>query len=250
MSAKPMFVLSLAGALALVSQPVLAKGSHGGGGRSGGGHSVSVGARSSGGAVRAATSRRSAANAVPRGGGGIAEQRHPRAGTGRSYRPYYGGYYRGYPRGSFGASFYFGWPYYWGGYAYPYYGAGYYYPGYYAPYYDYGYGYAAAPAYAYDDDTAAAAPDAYGRARRADEAEREEADDRTPGRLRLEASPDDATVYVDDAFRGNARELRTLTLPPGRHVVELVRPGFAIERREITIEEGETTRLLVELRRR
>jgi hypothetical protein len=69
------------------------------------------------------------------------------------------------------------------------------------------------------------------------------------GRVRLEVRPDDASVYVDDEFRGTAREARIMKLPPGRHVIELVRPGFATERREVTIVSGESQDVLVELRR-
>ena len=57
-------------------------------------------------------------------------------------------------------------------------------------------------------------------------------DEGPTGRVRLEVRPDDASVYVDDEFRGTARDARILNLPPGRHLIELVRPGFATERRE------------------
>jgi len=253
MSARLQFVLSFAAALALAVQPALAKDSHGGGGgRSGGGHASASAGHS--GAVRSAPQAR-AATAVPRVGGGISELRHPRAGTGRYYRPYYGG--SRYPRygGYYGGSLYLGWPYYWGGY---YYGPGYYsyypysYPGYYAPYYDYGYAYGPPASYAYGDDSAEASVDPGDRTRGVREAApppRESAE-RDPGRLRLDVRPDDATVYVDDEFRGTARELHSLLLPPGRHLVELVRPGFATERREVTVEEGETASLRVDLQRR
>jgi hypothetical protein len=56
-------------------------------------------------------------------------------------------------------------------------------------------------------------------------------------------------VYVDDEFRGTAREARIMRLPPGRHVIELVRPGFATERREVTVVSGESQDVLVELLR-
>ena len=61
--------------------------------------------------------------------------------------------------------------------------------------------------------------------------------------------PDDASVYVDDEFRGTAADARQLTLAPGRHKIELVRPGFGIERHEVEIVKGERTDLLVELQR-
>ena len=69
------------------------------------------------------------------------------------------------------------------------------------------------------------------------------------GRVRLEVRPDDASVYVDDEFRGTAREARIMNLPPGRHRIELVRPGFAVERRELLVVTGESQDVLVELLR-
>jgi hypothetical protein len=201
----------------------------------------------------------------------VAQRRHPRAGTGsgswgHSYRPYHGGYYRphggyyrpyyggyypyhhysGYYRPWFYGSLYFGWPYYssWPYYStWPYYGGGYstssyvYSPSYYSSY--------DAPApYLYEDrsDDAAPAPRARGTSR-SDVARGDS------GQLRLEVRPEDTSVYVDDDFRGTARELRVLTLAPGRHTIELVRPGYAIERREVEIVKDERADLLVELRR-
>jgi hypothetical protein len=89
------------------------------------------------------------------------------------------------------------------------------------------------------------------------ERERERADEetvevRTPARgerggLHLSVRPEDATVYVDGAFRGQARELREMPLPPGRHRVEVVRPGYKTWEREIQVEPGRETELEVEL---
>ena len=42
------------------------------------------------------------------------------------------------------------------------------------------------------------------------------------GRLELSIRPEDASVYVDGAFRGSAREASTLRLAPGRHRIEIV----------------------------
>jgi hypothetical protein len=53
---------------------------------------------------------------------------------------------------------------------------------------------------------------------------------------------------VDDAFRGNGRETKFLTLPSGPHSIELVRPGFETARREVEVVRGETRDVLVELR--
>lgn len=243
--------LAFSAALALAAQPALAQRARtGGGGHPGGsGHP-------------------GAGHAVPRGGGGYyggggAQARHPQAGTGSYYRGYHGGYYGGhygrYPYYGYGhypyyrygyypyyghSSFYFGlsfgWPYYYGGwwpYAYPAYG---YYPGYYPPYYGYGYGAREAP------------PSAEGegpyRSERTCSALRGNGGD--TGRVRLEVRPEDASVYVDDQFCGSAPEARFLTLAPGRHAIELVRPGFEVARREADVVTGETVDVLVELQQR
>jgi len=239
--------------LALASVPVLAQGHRGGGSR--GGH----GGGSQGGYRGSAVARHSSAG--PRSGGGmhygsrpgdaprgrVAQQRHPRAGSGYGYhpgrgyyhggrshyRPYYG-YRPYYPYSSYywpGVSLSFGWgydlswPYYVGGY----YGSPGYSVGVYAPYAGVG-----------GDDSGAPPPPAR---------DAERSYEGRSGRVRLEVRPDDASVYVDDDFRGTAREARIMNLPPGRHVIELVRPGFAIERREVTVVIGECQDVLVELLR-
>jgi hypothetical protein len=173
---------------------------------------------------------------------GVAAARHPRAGTsshyyhpgyaghytpyyhGHHYGHYYGHYYgRYYPyyRPSWYASFYFGWPYYSSGW-WPY---DYYSPSDYVRYYG--------PP---DVPTGYAAP-------------RPLDSNRDAGRIRLEVRPEDASVYVDDEFWGNARETKFLTLRSGRHSIELVRPGFEVTRREVDVVRGETSDVLVELRR-
>jgi hypothetical protein len=190
----------------------------------------------------------------------VAQQRHPRAGSGSGY-----GYGYGYNKGH---------GYYHGGHGYyrPYYGYGYrpyssYYP-YYAPYYSsywpgvslsfgWGYGsswpyyagaYYGSPGYSvgvYAPNGAVGGDDSY--APPARDAERSY--EGPSGRVRLEVRPGDASVYVDDEFRGTAREARIMKLPPGRHVIELVRPGFATERREVTVVSGESQDVFVELLR-
>ena len=60
--------------------------------------------------------------------------------------------------------------------------------------------------------------------------EQPESDD-TPSRLHFDISPEDAVVYVDDGFAGVAGDLNDLgddgyEVPPGEHVVTIVRPGF------------------------
>jgi PEGA domain-containing protein len=247
--------LALSLALALSSQPVLAQ--HRGGGGHGGGGGGSHGGYSSG-------------HAVPRGGGGggyhgggSAGARHPQAGSGHygyghyhgsyyghshgyyghshGYYPYYGygygyPYYYGYGYPSFGLSFGWGWPSY---YSTPYYGAG------------YGYGYApsasmdysAPPSSDYGDDPAPPPS-------REGERYAPPPGDRDSGSLRVEVRPEDTSIYVDDQFRGTAREARGLQLAPGRHVIELVRPGFVTEHREVEVARGERSDLLVEMRRK
>jgi PEGA domain len=243
--------------LALASQPVLAQGHRGGGsrgGHGGGSHSGSAVARHPSAGPRSGAvggmHYGSRPGYAPRGS--VAAQRHPRAGTGYGYgyhpghgyyrgghsyyRPYYGyrPYYPYYPYYSSywpGVSLSFGWGY---GSNWPYYVGGYYgSPGYsvgvYAPYVGAG-----------GDESGAPPP-------RARDAERSY--EGRSGRVRLEVRPDDTSVYVDDEFRGTAREARIMNLPPGRHLIELVRPGFAIERREVTVVSGESQDALVELLR-
>lgn len=69
------------------------------------------------------------------------------------------------------------------------------------------------------------------------------------GQLRLDVRPADASIYVDGAFRGTARDVTALRLPPGRHRVEIVRPGYRTEERELEVRAGEATELVVELER-
>jgi hypothetical protein len=69
------------------------------------------------------------------------------------------------------------------------------------------------------------------------------------GRLRVDVRPADSSVYVDGAFRGTAREAASLRLSAGRHRVEIVRPGFRTEEREVEVRAGETTQLEVDLER-
>jgi hypothetical protein len=69
------------------------------------------------------------------------------------------------------------------------------------------------------------------------------------GTVRLSVRPDDASVYVDGAFRGSAREASELKLAPGRHRIEIVRPGYRTVEREVDVVPRETTELRVELER-
>ncbi len=67
------------------------------------------------------------------------------------------------------------------------------------------------------------------------------------GRLKLSVQPEDASVYVDGAFRGTGREAASLRLAPGRHRIEVVRPGYRTAENEVDVAPGETTRLTVTL---
>ena len=69
------------------------------------------------------------------------------------------------------------------------------------------------------------------------------------GQLRLRVEPADASVYVDGAFRGTGREAGALRLAPGRHRIEVVRPGYRTADQEIEVAPGETTQLSVTLER-
>jgi len=278
--------------LALPGELALAQRSHHGGGRSGGSRGGSAvvrgsspgarysspGGRYSSPGMRSGPSRGShvrPGHATGSYGGGVAQRRHPRAGTGSGgwgyypshrgghYKPYHGSYYRpyyypyhgGYYRPWFYGSVYLGWPSYSG---WPYYSTWPYYTGaYYAGDYYAGDYYTTRDTYPPSDDSSYDAPAPYlyeergeaAPAPRARDAGRSEVVRGASGQLRLEVRPDDTSVYVDDGFRGTAREARILTLPQGRHTIELVRPGYAIERREVEIVKRERADLLVELRR-
>ena len=69
------------------------------------------------------------------------------------------------------------------------------------------------------------------------------------GTLRLTVRPADASVYVDGAFRGSGREASSLKLAPGRHRIEVVRPGYRTLEREVDIVPGEPTEVTMELER-
>jgi hypothetical protein len=77
----------------------------------------------------------------------------------------------------------------------------------------------------------------------------ERADSGEMGTLRCDVQPPDASVYVDGSFRGAGRQIRALSLPAGRHRIEIVRPGFRTVEREVEIRPGHTTDLGVDLER-
>jgi hypothetical protein len=221
-----------------------------GGGR-GGGRAGGHAGRSPGAYAGPRSSHGGGGQAVPRGSvvpGHVrpptgAQLRHPRAGTGTGgypyghryhgrypyyghYRPYgyypYRGYYSypGYGLPGLGLSFFFG-----GGYPAPYYTSPYYYaapPSSGVAYYGgAGGGYAPAPA----PEPADAAV------------------------LLLEIVPEDASVWIDGEFAGPARELGRVTVPPGRHHIEVVRPGFRSHAEEVDLQPESVSTLRIELQR-
>ena len=82
---------------------------------------------------------------------------------------------------------------------------------------------------------------------RADDYDRAESGDM--GTLRCNVQPPDASVYVDGDFKGTGRQLTALSLPAGRHRIEIVRPGFRTVEREVEIRPGQSAELNVELDR-
>lgn len=91
----------------------------------------------------------------------------------------------------------------------------------------------------------------YGRRDRDDDRDvyEDDRDDADAGTLRLELKPSDASVYVDGEFRGSGRRAETVRLAPGRHRLEVVRPGYRTVEREVDVRSGETVRVEVELAR-
>lgn len=241
-------------AVAMVGSDALAReGGRGGGGRGGSssGHSRSGG--SSGG-------RHDSGGARSSGAGHSAESRSavPRTSfrAGMSYRNYGGRSYSGYRGRNYRYSSYRYRPYY--GYrsyrpSFGLYLGSSYYDNYYYPSYGYGYGYA--PSYTYDAPYAAeygyAAPAVAPEGPAEIENENEPADEHDgvaeaeeAGNLRLDIRPADATIYVDNQFRGSGDGTTTLALTGGRHTIEVARPGFVTERRVVDVREGEAPRSL------
>lgn len=71
------------------------------------------------------------------------------------------------------------------------------------------------------------------------------------GLLRVQASPPDAAVYLDGEFLARADELArmhgALPVAEGRHVIEVVRPGYEARRVEIEVGGDEPVKVTVEL---
>jgi hypothetical protein len=58
---------------------------------------------------------------------------------------------------------------------------------------------------------------------------------RERGLVEITVDPPDASIYVDGEFYGKAGDIRELELLPGRHRIEVVRPGYKTDEREIEI---------------
>ena len=72
-------------------------------------------------------------------------------------------------------------------------------------------------------------------------------DDGDSAGVRIQVSPRDASVYVDGEFRGSGRDATSLRLRPGRHRIEIVRPGFRTLEREIDVQAGRSADLEFDL---
>jgi hypothetical protein len=73
----------------------------------------------------------------------------------------------------------------------------------------------------------------------------------TLGLLRVRASPPDAAVYLDGEFLARADELArmhgALPVAEGRHVIEVVRPGYEARRVEVEVGGEEPVKVTLEL---
>ena len=83
----------------------------------------------------------------------------------------------------------------------------------------------------------------------AEQGESSQATPQDAAELKLAVLPPDASVWIDDEFRGPAQSLSRLVMPPGRHRVEVVRPGFRTEVREVDLRPGALVSLRIELER-
>lgn len=71
------------------------------------------------------------------------------------------------------------------------------------------------------------------------------------GLLRIEASPADAAVYLDGEFLARADELGrmhgALPVALGRHLIEVVRPGFEGQRTEVQVDAEKPVKVTIDL---
>jgi hypothetical protein len=74
-----------------------------------------------------------------------------------------------------------------------------------------------------------------------------------PGRLKLEVEPGDASLYLDGRFLGTAEDLgrlrKGLILAPGKHTLQVVRPGYETLEKTFEVEPGEEVDLDLSLER-
>ncbi len=74
-----------------------------------------------------------------------------------------------------------------------------------------------------------------------------------PARLVLTVTPADAAIYLDGRFLGGADEIAArhggIVVDPGKHEIEVVRPGYESKTESFTAETGEDVELTVELAR-
>jgi PEGA domain len=69
------------------------------------------------------------------------------------------------------------------------------------------------------------------------------------GVLEFQIEPADASVYIDGEFFGKASQMSRVDLPPGRHRIEVVRPGYKTEEAEVEVG-GDAKKVVVKLERR
>ena len=222
-------MLVVAGSLALAFAPLafaqdhaVSRGGGGGGSSSGGGggHPVaSSGGSSSGGSTYSGGSTGSSSGVAP----STAEQRHPRAGTGRGSHGGQGGGYYGYPGyygyggGGYGGWYYPGW---YGSYWWPYGSYGWY-GGYWgSPYGGWG-GWGGGSVYHYVQ--------------------------RESGAVRVLVDPSEARVYVDGYYAGIVDDydglFQRLNIAPGRHEITLKLEGYQTHRMKVYVSPNSTLKV-------
>ena len=67
------------------------------------------------------------------------------------------------------------------------------------------------------------------------------------GKLKLQVMPPHAYIFVDGRAIGEVSKRHSLKLSAGNHTIEVVNYGFAPEKRDVTITDGQTTDLVVSL---
>lgn len=76
---------------------------------------------------------------------------------------------------------------------------------------------------------------------------------RSDSALVFDVSPEDAVVYVDDEYEGTAADLNALEeglrVPPGEHVVTVLRPGFHDSTVTVETRAGKSTDVDIDLTR-